>query len=163
MTWLNSCRFAGAPWPGPQSLPTEHARQAFSAADPDGVGNIPALEFVQLMMIIRWHCMSPYVQDHLLTVYAAVTVWCVTLYSWQGGWGRSYQTCQLALFQEFQPVLRQPWYQKVVASAIRNTGAASYSKYYGLATAHSRPHLHRPTVIFIRTKESTLVRVHLPL
>jgi solute carrier family 25 aspartate/glutamate transporter 12/13 len=51
-----------------QSLPTEHARQVFSAADTRQTGSIPALEFVDVMKKIRKYRMSPYVQDNLLTV-----------------------------------------------------------------------------------------------
>jgi len=51
-----------------QSLPTEHARQAFISRDKDRSGSLPALEFVGLMKDIRGFKMSPYVQDNLLSV-----------------------------------------------------------------------------------------------
>ena len=51
-----------------QSLPTEHARQAFAQVDSNHSGTIPALDFVSLMKTIRGFRMSEYVQDHLLSV-----------------------------------------------------------------------------------------------
>ena len=51
-----------------QSLPTEHARQAFVSRDKDNTGTIPALEFVDLMKTIRGFKMSDHVREHLLTV-----------------------------------------------------------------------------------------------
>ena len=51
-----------------QSLPTEHARQAFVIRDKDRSGSLPALEFVALMKDIRGFKMSLYVQDNLLSV-----------------------------------------------------------------------------------------------
>ncbi|XP_065883416.1 electrogenic aspartate/glutamate antiporter SLC25A12, mitochondrial-like isoform X2 [Dysidea avara] len=51
-----------------QSLPTEHARQAFISCDPEGSGSIPAVEFIKLMSKIREFRMSSYVKDHLLSV-----------------------------------------------------------------------------------------------
>jgi len=54
--------------PLPQSLPTEHARQAFELRDHDNRGTIPALDFVDLMKKIRGFRMSEHVQDHLLSV-----------------------------------------------------------------------------------------------
>ena len=54
--------------PVPQSLPTEHVRQAFVSQDKDNTGTIPALEFVDLMKTIRGFEMSDHVREHLLTV-----------------------------------------------------------------------------------------------
>ncbi|XP_064397887.1 electrogenic aspartate/glutamate antiporter SLC25A13, mitochondrial-like [Halichondria panicea] len=51
-----------------QSLPTEHARQAFSSCDTDQDGSIRAEEYVKLMKTIRGFRLSPHVQDHLLSV-----------------------------------------------------------------------------------------------
>lgn len=51
-----------------QSLPTEHARQAFVRVDSNQNGTIPALDFVSLMKTIRGFKMSEYVQDHLVAV-----------------------------------------------------------------------------------------------
>lgn len=53
-----------------QSLPTEHARQAFTSRDIKRTGSIPALEFVELMKKTRGFRMSKYVQDNLLSVAA---------------------------------------------------------------------------------------------
>ena len=61
-----------------QSLPTEHARQVFSAADSSKTGSIPALEFVEIMLKIRKYRMSVFVQDNLLSV-SDVAVCHVTL------------------------------------------------------------------------------------
>ncbi len=52
----------------PQSLPTEHARQAFSSCDTDHDGSIRAEEYVKLMKTIRGFRLSPHVKDHLLSV-----------------------------------------------------------------------------------------------
>ncbi len=54
--------------PPSQSLPTEHARQAFSSCDTDQDGSIRAEEYVKLMKTIRGFRLSPHVQDHLLSV-----------------------------------------------------------------------------------------------
>ncbi len=56
-----------------QSLPTEHARQAFIKTVSEGEGSISAEEYVRLMKSIRGFRLSPHVQDHLL----AVSVLCV--------------------------------------------------------------------------------------
>ncbi len=59
-----------------QSLPTEHARQAFiqTASETETDGSIKAEEYVKLMKNIRGFRLSPHVQDHLL----AVSTWTQT-------------------------------------------------------------------------------------
>lgn len=51
-----------------KNLPTEHARQAFRLRDKDQSGTIPALEFVELMTLIRGFRMSDHIQENLLAV-----------------------------------------------------------------------------------------------
>lgn len=51
-----------------KNLPTEHARQAFRLRDKDQSGTIPALEFVELMTLIRGFRMSEHIQENLLAV-----------------------------------------------------------------------------------------------
>jgi solute carrier family 25 aspartate/glutamate transporter 12/13 len=96
-----------------QSLPTEHARQVFSATDASGSGSIPALNFVELMMRIRKYRMSPYVQENLLSVAG-------------GGHTRNVSYPYFKGFNQFLGNL--DILQKVVTVATRNTGSATHSQ-----------------------------------
>jgi solute carrier family 25 aspartate/glutamate transporter 12/13 len=95
-----------------QSLPTEHARQVFSAADASDSGSIPALNFVELMMRIRKYRMSPYVQENLLSVAG-------------GGHTRNVSYPYFKGFNQFLGNL--DILQRVVTVATRNTGSATHS------------------------------------
>ena len=79
---------------GPQSLPTEHARQVFSSQDTTHSGCIPAMDFVELMKKIRGFRMSDHVQEHLLSVSDG----------WMGEWGIHYVHLWKLLMRSFSEV-----------------------------------------------------------
>uniref|UniRef100_S4RL12 Calcium uptake protein 1, mitochondrial n=1 Tax=Petromyzon marinus TaxID=7757 RepID=S4RL12_PETMA len=51
-----------------QELQLEHARQAFALKDSNKSGTIPALDFNDIMLTIRPHMLSPFVEENLVSV-----------------------------------------------------------------------------------------------
>uniref|UniRef100_UPI00358FE3EC electrogenic aspartate/glutamate antiporter SLC25A13, mitochondrial-like n=2 Tax=Myxine glutinosa TaxID=7769 RepID=UPI00358FE3EC len=56
-----------------QELQLEHARQAFATKDRDHTGMIPALAFSDIMVTIRPHMLSPFVQENLVSAAGGAT------------------------------------------------------------------------------------------
>lgn len=56
-----------------QELQLEHARQAFAQKDKGKNGVIYALDFSDIMATIRHHMLTPFVEENLVSVSAALT------------------------------------------------------------------------------------------
>ncbi|XP_078451450.1 electrogenic aspartate/glutamate antiporter SLC25A12, mitochondrial-like [Lampetra fluviatilis] len=56
-----------------QELQLEHARQAFALKDSNKSGTIPALDFNDIMLTIRPHMLSPFVEENLVSAAGGAT------------------------------------------------------------------------------------------